>query len=333
MGWRDGLQSTEKRTRLLGIVLVLTTLLSLPAPQGAATFFQISIFALSAFLMLFAWSLWYRPELQWTLWAASLILSAALFYRGLSVTPTLLLALWFFWYRVRIKNTRKLRAILFLFFTSFSNQSRALVAVSKVGDIAIPAYLRGYKLNELVSCGQVDKIPWKFRPEGRKTRILMRDVLRLNSETRFSTWEIHQVMDSGGYVSYIFRRPLKNGSFESIVAKENHYNRIVESTKGKKIVDVQNLKNFINRTVFTFTAADEGTVSYLPGLAGRSLITVQLSQAGGRMLPPLYIKGSTCDRPNDEDKTGAQAGGGTSDSQPLSAPAATSGAAAPAAPK
>lgn len=327
MGWKESLQRPESRTRLLGVILVLATLLTLPSPAGTLSFLQVALSVQMLALAAFAWSLWFRPDLQWTLWGASFLLSLFLFFRGVTLFPALLLSLWFIWYRIRLKNLAKLKVLTALLLSASAASLWAKSSTVKPGDIQIPAYLRGYALNEIVSCGQVDKIPWKFRAEGRKTRLILKDTLRLNSETKFSTWEIYQVMDKYGYVSYIFRRALKSGQYESIVAKENHYNRIIETAKGKKVVDVQNLKNFINRAVFTFTHADEGTVSYLPGLAGRSVITMQLSQAEGRLLPPLFIKGSVCDRPSDENAMGDQAAGGTTDSGPPAPAAPAAGAA------
>lgn len=158
-----------------------------------------------------------------------------------------------------------------------------------------PKYLSGYVLNDLASCGAVDQIPWRFAAE-RKTRMLLRDHLRLNTDAKFGTWEIHQIMDRDGYVTYAFMR-IENGQrVESLLIKDNVFNRFRWKGDKSKVVDVQDLRNLINRPVVIFSHEDTSSVSFSPGLAGQSVLAIELRQVTGRPLPPLYIRGTFCER-------------------------------------
>ena len=170
----------------------------------------------------------------------------------------------------------------------------------------IPKYLSGYEVRDLTSCSMIDQIPWKFRPDRRKIRLLLRDSLRHQTETVFATWEIHQVMDGDGFVSYVFRRALANGRFESIVTKDLTFNRIVDTPQGPKTTEVQDLRTLINRAALTFYHSDGSTVAYWPSSVGKSaLIVTQGQVGGGRSLPPVYLRGNYCDRPDDEENSDA----------------------------
>jgi len=63
------------------------------------------------------------------------------------------------------------------------------------------------------------------------------------------------------------------------------------------------LRTLINRPVLMFYRADGSTATYAPGLAGRSMLTVTLNEAAGRALPPVYIRGSYCDRAQSDTDT------------------------------
>lgn len=312
--------ATSLKTRLMAVLFGIGIFAALPIPVSAMSNFWKVIIPLLWFMVgVFAWSIWFSVELTWPLWMVSTVLSLIVWLKGGPVIPLLLLAAWGPWYRIRTEREKKSRGstlklvalLAFVGAPAFAKGKSGKDSVTP-GSVMIPKYLRGYELNDLSTCLKIEEIPWRFRPDNRKTRLILRDTLRLGSETKFSTWEAHQVMDNEGYVTYIFRRVLASGQYESLVIKDNIYNRILETAKGPKITERQNLRNLINRPVFTFFHADGSTLAYLPGLAGRSLVTVQLSQAEGRLLPPLFLKGSICDRPEDEKDTGNQATGGTS---------------------
>lgn len=158
-----------------------------------------------------------------------------------------------------------------------------------------PKYLSGYVLNDLASCGAVDQIPWRFAGE-RKTRMLLRDHLRLNTDAKFGTWEIHQIMDRDGYVTYAFMRMEDGKRVESLLIKDNVFNRFRWKGDKSKVVDVQDLRNLINRPVVIFSHEDTSSVSFSPGLAGQSVLAIELRQVTGRPLPPMYVRGTFCER-------------------------------------
>lgn len=166
--------------------------------------------------------------------------------------------------------------------------------------------ISGYALEDIVSCSFMDRIPWRFKEAGRKTRLLINDQLRLSSETAEARWEIYQVMDKEGFVTFIFRRALPSGQWESIVTRDSDFSRVLSLAKGRKsVTERQNLKTLIDRPALTFENSKGSSLSLIPGSTGTSALSIQLSQAGGRMLPPLFIRGSTCARPIDEANDGA----------------------------
>jgi hypothetical protein len=168
---------------------------------------------------------------------------------------------------------------------------------------ALPKHLDGHRLNDIVSCGSVNDIAWRFRPDSRKARLLIRDRLRLNSEQNFAIWEINQVMDRGGTVTFIFSRIESDRRSESIVIKDNLYNRIVRENGRNRVMEVQDLRTLINRAVLVFHHADGGSISFAPGLAGQSAITIELNKSV-RPLSPILVKGNYCER-LDEDSESA----------------------------
>jgi len=195
------------------------------------------------------------------------------------------------------------------------------VSQNKTGN-ELPKYLSGFELKDITSCLTVDTIPWKFRPDRRKTRLLLKDRLRHQSQTTFSEWSVFQVMDGDGFVSYVFRRPLSSGRNESMVVKDTVYNRVLDTARGPKTVESQDLRTLINRPALTFYHQDGSTVTYSPSSVGRSALVIQQAQTAGRLLPPVFLRGNFCDRPDDDEdadkaskqlaapKTGATGTGG-----------------------
>lgn len=192
----------------------------------------------------------------------------------------------------------KLRlGIIFALF-AFSNLASAQLPDSKPPATTqetiseIPVHVKGLSLAQISSCVVIDQLPWVFRKNKRQSRLLARDRIRLSTQSDFAIWEIHQVLDPNGYVSYVFRRPLPGGRFESIVTKENHYNRILDSDGTRKIVDVRNLMPLIDRAALTFYAPDGTYAVFKPGLAGKGSFIV--TYKGGTA--PLFLQGPSCER-------------------------------------
>jgi|GEM_PF-6001098 len=156
----------------------------------------------------------------------------------------------------------------------------------------LPVHIKGLTLNQVASCVVMDQLPWIFRKTKRQSRLVVRDKLRLSTQSEFALWEVHQVQDNNGYVSYVFRRPLPGGRFESIVTKENYYNRIIDTNGSRRIVDVRNLMSLIDRPVLTFYAEDGSYGVFKPGLAGKSSFVI--TYTGG--VAPVFLQGSSCQR-------------------------------------
>jgi hypothetical protein len=182
----------------------------------------------------------------------------------------------------------------------------------------LPVHRKGLTLNQIASCRVIDQLPWVFRKTNRKSRLLLRDRLRLSTDSDFSTWEVHQVMDQNGYISYVFRRPLSDGRFESIVTKENFYNRIIDSGGTRVVADARNLSTLIDRPALTFYAEDESYAVYMPGLAGKNSFVV--TYKGG--VAPLYLRGPSCDRVNALGENPYEPSSGGSEAGAGAAPAA-----------
>lgn len=171
----------------------------------------------------------------------------------------------------------------------------------------LPKYLTGYGIVDYSSCTVYDRIPWKFSPDRRKKRLILRDKLRHQLETTFKTWEVYQVMDGDGYVSYVFRNALPDGRYDSIVVKDTIYNRFVETPRGKKQTEFQDLRGLVNRPAIAFYGSDGGSISLLPSSIGRSALVIQQGKADGRLMPPIYLRGNTCDRPDDDEDSDQKA--------------------------
>ncbi|MEO5668214.1 MAG: hypothetical protein ABIR96_09165 [Bdellovibrionota bacterium] len=156
----------------------------------------------------------------------------------------------------------------------------------------MPVDKQGLTMNQASSCIIINQLPWVFRKTKRQSRLLIRDKIRFATQSEFVVWEIHQVMDQNGYISYVFKRPLPTGGTESIVTKENYYNKIRDVSGVKKITDVRNLTNFVDRNALTFYTEGKGRIVYQPGLSGQSRLF--LSYDAGD--PPVLLKGSDCRR-------------------------------------
>ena len=165
----------------------------------------------------------------------------------------------------------------------------------------------GYTMNDITSCAVIDRVPWKFRPDQRKTRLLIKDYFRFQSQTEFYTWEFYQLMDKGGFISYVIRRPISSGRYESFIVKDTAYNRVIEDPKhGNKVVEQQDLKTLVNRETLVFYHANGSTIAYVPSSIGNSVLTIAQTSQTGRQLAPIYLRSSICDRPDDisdEDST------------------------------
>jgi len=176
--------------------------------------------------------------------------------------------------------------------------SKALVPIqapaARVQDkiAELPVHQKGLTMSQVSSCIIINQLPWVFRKTKRQSRLLVRDKIRFSTQPEFLFWEIHQVMDQNGYISYVFKRPLPGGGSESIVTKENYYNRIQDRRGQKKIVDVRNLTNFVDRNALTFYTESGGRIVYQPGLSGQSRLSMAFDNAG----PPVLLKGGDCRR-------------------------------------
>ncbi len=180
--------------------------------------------------------------------------------------------------------------------------------------VSKPIFKTGLTLNQIASCLVIDQIPWISRKTNRKSRLLARDKMRLNIQKSFSEWEIHQVMDKEGYISFVFRRTLHDGRVESIVTKENHYNRFVDEGGKRKIIQVENYINLIDRASMIFYAENGNRVEFRPGFTGQSTFIVYYTG----QTPPIYLQDLKCGRGDSEGGSpfptngGAEAEGGKS---------------------
>ncbi len=170
----------------------------------------------------------------------------------------------------------------------------------------LPKYLTGYTLYDITSCGLIDQIPWKFRADRKKSRLILKDKLRYMNQTTFSDWSLFQVLDAGGFATFIFRRPTANGRFESLVLKDTVFNRVVDTKFGPKTVESQDLTTLINRPAVAFYSQEGGSIVFSPSSNGNSMLTFQQAANSGRLLPPVFIRGTICDRPEDEEDSDRQ---------------------------
>jgi hypothetical protein len=108
-------------------------------------------------------------------------------------------------------------------------------------------------------------------------------------------------MDADGYVTWIFRAALADGRYDTIAVKDTIYNRFVETPQGKQQTESQDLRTLVNRAALTFYAQDASTVSLLPSTIGQTALVIQQGKSDGRLLPPIFIRGNNCDRPEGDE--------------------------------
>lgn len=195
--------------------------------------------------------------------------------------------------------------LLFIFLPLFSLSAGAQTKVGRSQVVPENSSLRsivmGKKVNDITSCGVVDSISWRFRPDGRQARVLVRDTLRMNAETEFFSWEISQVMDADGFSTFVFRRALKKNRYEAYAVKDGKYNKILDTRSGPHVVETRDIKNLINKPAFVFSAPDGASVILTPGAYKTSVLSFIPSRGeDGQVAPPVYIKNMICFRPEEK---------------------------------
>lgn len=181
------------------------------------------------------------------------------------------------------------------------------------------------KVSQINACGTLDRIPWASKSNGKRTRRIFRDQLRLDRDKTASTWELHQVLQPDGGVSFIFQRLRRDGKEEYIAAKGDTAERIMEVRKGRRrLIEKENMKPLINRTAISMMSKDGSRVEFIPGQTGKSTVVIYPTNDLGVSLAPVYLKGISCDKPetmNDDDINskdlgmGAKEGGGNAPKQ------------------
>lgn len=181
--------------------------------------------------------------------------------------------------------------------------------------IQSPIHKKGLNLDQIASCQVVDQLTWIQGRNKRRSRFLAKDKLRLSEHTEFSEWFIYQVMDLEGYFSYVFKRSLGKGKSESIIIKQSDYNRVMEMGKKRRVLEVRDLKNLIEKTALIFFAENGNRVEFKPGFTGRGTLVVYYTG----QTQPIHIRGLQCARgnpdgrdpflPPDEDSEDGSSGG------------------------
>lgn len=289
---------------LLGLVIAI------PVPTGDLTSRQdVALLLIWVGTLCQAWSLWFRRDLTDLFWVVALLGAFLAFLFNRVMMPGVLLVVWrtWLWYRERRTSHLSLVILTGLSLSAWPSLAEAKVAVPKsnkivptsstaVGDNA--AYLKGYKINDLTSCRQVDVVPWTFGEDNRQARMLLRDRLRLSTEMHYSDWSIFQTMDPDGEVTFIFQRLHPDGAKEFQLTKGSTYNRIIQRNKTREVSAVKDLKNLIDSPALEFYHEDGSRISFMPGSSGSSKLRVYLApRPGARILPPLYLEGRHCSRP------------------------------------
>lgn len=311
-------KNPERRYRVWSAFLSLGIFAALPVPRedfGAVVFYVLVLLWISTALL--SYVSFFETSLVAPVWTASFLLSLVLMWKAASASAAILLGLWMGWRSLR--NLRLKRAGLILCATIswtsanadvnpralpdeklFPTETTFLEPVATPSAIVVPSALTGFKLKELSSCAALEEVPWRFRPDGRKTRMVLRDSFRFQSHTTFHEWQVHQVMDREGLVSYIFRRPVGAGRFEALVVKDATYNKVIENETQTKTIEAHDLRSLINRPALTFYHHSGATISYHPSSVGRSALIVSHALDTGRLIPPLFVRGASCDRPEGE---------------------------------
>jgi hypothetical protein len=284
------------RTKWIATAMSLAILLVLPLPDfSAAPARIVAVLLLWAGNLFFSYCCFFRPQWTFAGWVVFLV-TAAFQFLVLKNPVTLVLAvIWRFWLSARQKRIQ------------LESLKKAAVFILVLGAGAwgpgaaaqIPKVMQGYKVEGLASCGLVDQIPWTFRKGKRQSRFLMRDKMRLSTQSDFSIWEVHQVLDPGGYMAYVFKRIRDDGIGESIVTKEQHYNRILEKGKDRRIAEVRSLKTLIDRPVLSFYTPQGASVVFRPSLGGLAKLQINFSGVTNRIVPPMELVGRSCERLED----------------------------------
>lgn len=317
-----------QRTRVLALVLLLALVVALPVPTGNLLSRQdVALLLIWLGAIGSSWALWFRRDLLDLFCVVAFVgalLSILFRHSWFSMVSLVTWRVWFFYRERRISRL----SIFLLCLGSLNVVAKS--STTKSGDDM--TYLKGYKLNDLTSCRQVDVVPWSLGEENKQARLLLRDRLRLSSETKYSDWSVFQTMDTDGGVTFIFERIQGDGTSEYHLAKGQVFNRIIKRGKTRSVAEVKNLKNLIDSPALEFFHEDGSQLSFLPGSSGSSKLRVYLaSRAGARILPPLYLDGRHCSRPesafdqDDDPGKKSNAGGQPPTSAPIAGGAASAG--------
>ncbi|HVJ64179.1 MAG TPA: hypothetical protein VM901_02880 [Bdellovibrionota bacterium] len=350
--------SEVKRTHLLALILLLALVVALPTPSGELTSRrEVALLVAWVGVLATAWAVWFRRELLDLFWVVAAVGGLLTYLFRDSAFLLSSLVIWRFWLLYREKRMAKLNLWLVLGLGLGSvpaTQAQRLEAPQVIGTITAPApastkastsalagdnmaYLKGYKINDLTSCRQVDVVPWSLNEENRQARLILRDKLRLSTELKYFDWSVYQTMDTEGSVTFIFERMLSDGAREYYLTKGHVFNRIVKRGTLKSVAEMKKLTNLIDSPALEFYHEDGSRLSFLPGSAGSSKLRVYLApKAGARILPPLYIDGRHCSRPEsafdqDDEPNKQNSNAPALPSAPVAGGASSAGGSAPAA--
>ena len=113
---------------------------------------------------------------------------------------------------MRLKNVL-LRSAIVLTFTAWAAktkiQQEVITTTPKRANITrgtIDPSSGNLRVSQINSCGTLDRIPWLTKTNGKRTRRIFSDLLRLDREKNFNQWELYQVLDDKGQVSFIFEK-------------------------------------------------------------------------------------------------------------------------------
>jgi hypothetical protein len=282
---------SQTRSRMFVVLGSLGLLAALPLPGGQENVWRVALLAALALgLALQTWAVWYRKDWVAPIWIFCFVLALVMAWKSGFWLSAILQAVWGLWVRERMSRGA------FVWFFVVMSAGHAQAQTNSAGEL--PGQIKGHTLEGLSSCIEVDKIPWVFRKTERQSRLLLRDRLKLSTQPDEALWEIHQVMDKGGNSSFVFRRPLNNGSYEAIVTKDTFYNRIVDTPGSRKIVKVHKYTTMVDRPVLTFINKQGSSVVYKPGPVGRAQLVLNFK--GNSFIPPLALMGTNCERIGDD---------------------------------
>lgn len=157
-----------------------------------------------------------------------------------------------------------------------------------------PIHKKGLNLDQIASCQVVEQLAWVQGKNKRRSKFLAKDKLRHSEYEEFAEWTIYQVMDLEGYFSYVFKRSLGKGRSESIIIKQADYNRILESGNKRRVLEVRDLKNLIEKPALIFFAENGNRVEFRPGFTGRGTLIIYYTG----QTQPVHIRGLQCARGN-----------------------------------